>query len=148
MYNKKFMDLAYKESLKAFDNDEVPVGAVIVKDNKVIAKAYNKKETNKCSLEHAEIRVIQKASKILNNWRLSGCDIYVTLEPCPMCASAIHQARISNIYYCIKQKDTLNERIVKDILSDRTANSPVDIYFVEYDDAAKNILQDFFKKRR
>ena len=80
-----FMDLALVEAQKAYDLDEVPVGAVIVKDGEVIAKAYNMKETKKISTAHAEILAIEEASRAIGNWRLNGCDMYVTLEPCAMC---------------------------------------------------------------
>lgn len=148
MYNEKFMEEAYLESLNASDKGEVPIGAVIVKNGKIIGKGHNLKESNKCSYCHAEILAIQEASKYLQNWRLNDCDIYVTLEPCPMCASAIHQARLSNIYYCVKSTDENNFEIISKILADNTSNSPVDIYFVEYKEKVKRDLQEFFKKRR
>ena len=97
-----YIDEAYKQALKAYRLDEVPVGAIIVKDNKIIARAYNKKESNNNPLGHAELIAISKASKKLNSWRLNECDIYVTLEPCSMCLSALIQSRIKNIYYGCK----------------------------------------------
>ena len=90
-----YMDIALEEANKAYLKGEVPVGAVIVKDNKVIAKAHNLKETNKSVLAHAEVLAIEEACKVLGDWRLNGAEMYVTLEPCSMCASAIGQARIS-----------------------------------------------------
>ena len=93
------MKIAYKQALKAFAEDEVPVGCVIVKENKIIAKAHNKKVKKNCAIFHAEIECINKATKKLNNWNLIGCDMYVTLEPCIMCTGAIINTRISNIYY-------------------------------------------------
>ena len=95
---KEFLDLAIKYAYKAYRIKEVPVGAVIVKDNKIIGFGYNKKEKNNSVLEHAELNAIKMAQKKLNNWRLNDCDIYVSLDPCPMCASAIKQARIKNVY--------------------------------------------------
>ena len=95
----KFMEIALSEAQKAFNIDETPVGAVIVRDGKVIAKAYNRRETKKNTLCHAEIIAINKACKKLGGWRLIGCDIYVTLEPCPMCMGAIIGARIENVYF-------------------------------------------------
>lgn len=94
----KYMKLALKEANKAYEKEEVPIGAVIVKDDKVIARAHNLRETKKQSCAHAEILAIQKACQKLNAWRLDGCDMYVTLEPCPMCAGAILNARIKNLY--------------------------------------------------
>jgi tRNA(adenine34) deaminase len=94
-----FMKQALKEAKKAMLLDEVPVGCVIVKDNKIIARAHNKKEAKQNATAHAEIEAINKASKKLNNWHLDGADIYVTLEPCPMCAGAMINSRIGNLYF-------------------------------------------------
>ena len=95
---EKFMRLALKEAQKAFDKEEIPVGAVIVKDGKVIAKAHNLKETKNSATSHAEILAIEKACKKLGSWRLLECDMYVTLEPCSMCAGALINSRIKKIY--------------------------------------------------
>ena len=95
----KFMKEAIRQAKKAEAIDETPIGAVIVKDGKVIARGYNKRETKKNALMHAEVIAIDKACKRLGGWRLPGCDIYVTLEPCPMCTGAIIQARIENVYF-------------------------------------------------
>ena len=93
------MNDAFKQAELAFKEDEVPVGCVIVKDDKIIARAHNKKEKKNCAIFHAEIECINKATKRLNNWNLSGCDMYVTLEPCMMCTGAIINSRITNVYY-------------------------------------------------
>lgn len=95
----KFMRAALKEAEKAEKIWETPVGAVIVRDDKIIARGYNRRETKKNALMHAEIIAIDKACKKLGGWRLPECDIYVTLEPCPMCTGAIIQARINNVYF-------------------------------------------------
>jgi len=95
---EKFMKEALKEARKAYGKLEIPVGSVIVKDGKIIARAHNLKETKQSAIAHAEILAIQKANKKLNNWRLLDCDIYVTLEPCAMCMGAIISSRIKNIY--------------------------------------------------
>ena len=79
--------------------EDIPVGAVVVKDNKILAAFHNEKEKRKDVSAHAEILALREASKVLGDWRLSGCDLYVTLEPCPMCASAILQSRVSNLYF-------------------------------------------------
>lgn len=96
---EKFMLEALKEAKKAADINEVPVGCVIVKDNKIIARAYNTREKTQTTTAHAEILAIQKACKKLNSWRLVDCDMYITLEPCSMCSGAIIQSRIKNIYF-------------------------------------------------
>ena len=100
----KFMKEALKEAKKAYDKLEVPVGAVIVKDDKIISRAHNLRELKCNCLAHAEIICINKACKKLKAWRLEGCDIYVTLEPCAMCAGAIMQSRINTVYIGAKDK--------------------------------------------
>lgn len=95
----KFMQMALHEAEKAAKAGETPVGAVIVQNGAVIARGFNKRETKKNALLHAEIIAIDKACKKLGGWRLPDCDIYVTLEPCPMCAGAIIQSRINNVYF-------------------------------------------------
>ena len=95
---EKFMKEALKEAKKAYEKLEVPVGAVIVKNGKIIARAHNLKETKKDTTKHAEILAIEKASKKLNAWRLLDCEMYITLEPCSMCAGAIINSRIKKIY--------------------------------------------------
>ncbi|MBQ7352440.1 MAG: nucleoside deaminase [Clostridia bacterium] len=93
------MRLAINEAKKAFKRDEVPVGAIIVKNDEVISKAYNTREYGKNALYHAEIKAIDKACKKLGGWRLVGCTMYVTLEPCPMCAGAIVNSRVERVVY-------------------------------------------------
>lgn len=95
---ENFMNEALKEAKKAYKKEEIPVGAVIVKNGKIISKAHNLKETKKRTTSHAEIIAINKANKKLKNWRLNDCEMYVTLEPCPMCAGAIILSRIKKIY--------------------------------------------------
>lgn len=95
----EFMRAALREAQKAADIGETPIGAVIVRGGKIIARAHNKREIKKNALMHAEIIAIDKACRKLGGWRLPGCDIYVTLEPCPMCMGAIIQARIENLYF-------------------------------------------------
>lgn len=94
-----FMLHAIKQAKKAENLGEVPIGAVIEKDGKIIARAYNKREINMCAAAHAEMLAIEKACKKLNNWRLAGCTLYVTLEPCPMCAGAAINARIERVVF-------------------------------------------------
>ena len=96
--NEKFMREALKEARKAYEKDEIPVGAIIVKDGKIISRAYNSRESSKNAIAHAEVLAIKKACKKLDAWRLLDCEMYVTLEPCPMCAGAIINSRISKIY--------------------------------------------------
>lgn len=98
------MKAALQEALKAFAEDEVPVGAVIVKDDKIIARAHNAREKKQQSYAHAEMLAIQKASKKLGTWCLNDCDLYVTLEPCMMCMGALNLARIHTVYYGAKEE--------------------------------------------
>ena len=142
------MDIAYKEAKKAFKCGEVPVGAVIVKNDKIIAKSYNKKEKKQCVISHAEILAIKKASNRLNNWRLEDCDIYVTLEPCPMCASAIKQARIKNVYSAIKNKDINNNYLIKTIFEADKVNPAVNLINDLCVEKSEALLQSFFASRR
>lgn len=97
--NSKFMDIAIDEALKAKEENEVPVGAVIVKDGKIISRAHNLTRKEKCALAHAECLAIKKATEILGCERLTGCELYVTLEPCPMCAGAIINSRIDTLIF-------------------------------------------------
>ena len=98
---EKFMEAAFAEAMKARMIDEVPVGAVIVYEGKIIARAHNRRETKKNPCAHAELLAILKAAKKLRSWRLSGAELYVTLEPCPMCAGAIINARLRRLLRCV-----------------------------------------------
>lgn len=102
------MEIAYKEAKKAYEKEEVPVGAVIIKDGIVIAKAHNLKEKKNSPLAHAEILCIEKACKKLKKWRLEGCSMYVTLYPCNMCLGAIKEARINNVVYAANRDKITN----------------------------------------
>ncbi len=143
----KYMDIAYEEALKALNLGEIPVGCVIVYNDEIIARSYNMKEINNCSIDHAEIIAIREASDKLNNWRLDECDIYITLSPCPMCSSAIKQSRIRNIYCGIKN-DTYDEKLILDILSSTDNNKVVNIDFNIDKSRCGKLLKKFFKLRR
>lgn len=97
--NDKWMKFAIKQAIIAENNNEIPIGAIIVKNNKIIGAGYNTIEFKKKVTAHAEILAIESASKFLNNWRLTNCDIYITLEPCAMCCGAIIKSRIKNIFF-------------------------------------------------
>ena len=99
MNNREYMTLALENAKKALGEGEVPVGAVIVCENKVIAQGYNKRETKRSALSHAEIEAIDEACRVLSSWRLSGCTMYVTLEPCPMCTGAIINAKLDRVVF-------------------------------------------------
>lgn len=140
----KFMKEALKEAKKAYEKKEIPVGAVIVRDNKILARAHNLKETKQTALAHAEILSIQKANKKLNNWRLLDCDIYVTLEPCDMCMGAILSSRIKNIYIGTLDPKKENKIDIKKYKEEYDINIEYGIMKEE----SENILKDFFKKLR
>lgn len=140
----KFMSLALKEAEKAYGKLEIPVGAVIVKKGKIIARAHNLKETKQSAISHAEILAIQKANKKLNNWRLIDCDIYVTLEPCQMCMGAIISSRIKNIYI-----GTLDPKKEKQIdINKYKEEYDINIEYGIMQEKCEGILKEFFKTLR
>jgi len=125
----------------------VPVGAIIVKNNKIISKAYNKREKNQIATHHAEILAIQKACKKLKSWRLDDCDMYVTLEPCPMCAGAIINARIKNLYYAVK--DEASGGISKFNILENTLNHTTNsTQVLDFEEENKTLIKKFFKEKR
>lgn len=142
MNDEYFMRLALKEAKKALIQDEIPVGAVIVKDNRVIARGYNKRNKTNIITDHAEIIAINKANKKLVNWRLEDCDIYITLEPCPMCASAIEQSRFKRIITGANNNNTDTSIIVEKIL--KKDNWQKDVL----KDECSKIINDFFIGKR
>ena len=146
--NLKYFDVAFEEANKAFLEDEVPIGAVIVKDDKVLAIAHNQKEKDCCCTSHAEILAIQKASKIIKNWRLENCDMYVTLDPCPMCASAIKQARIKNVFSSLNNNDFSNLELIEKIFQCDSVNPEVHFQSNYRVDQSKELLKMFFDKQR
>ena len=149
MENKeKFMKEALKEAKKAYDKLEVPVGAVIVKDGKIIARAHNLKETKADTTKHAEILAIQKASKKLQSWRLLECEMYITLEPCSMCAGAIIQSRIKKIYIGTLDEKTGAAGSVLNLFEDYTFNHKVEVEKGILQESCEEILKEFFKLLR
>lgn len=145
---EKYMKEALKQAQKAYEKGEIPVGAVIVKEHKIIARAYNEKEYKLDTTKHAEILAIQKASKKLKSWRLQDCDMYVTLEPCSMCAGALIQARIRKLYIGTMDKKTGACGSVLNLLEDYTFNHKVEVETGIMKDECEKILKDFFKELR
>lgn len=144
--NNKFMEAAYKEALKAYKKNEVPVGAVIVRDGKIIARGHNLRESKQNSLAHAEIIAIAKACKKIGFWRLDDVEIYVTLEPCPMCTGAIIQSRIPRLYF--GALDKRNGSVISNLkMLDNVYTHKVD-YVYEQDLRFSQILTNFFKEMR
>lgn len=148
MEKENYMKQALKEAKKAFDKQEVPIGAIIVKDGKIIARAHNLKEIKKDTVEHAEIRAIKKASKKIGAWRLTDCEMYTTLEPCPMCAGAIIQARIKKVYIGARDEKTGACGSVLNLLADYKFNHKVEVEYEVLEKECQDILKDFFKLLR
>lgn len=144
---KIFMEKALEEARIAEYLNEVPVGAVIVKEGEIIASAHNLRETLKDPTAHAEVIAIKKASEILNNWRLNECEMYVTLEPCPMCAGAILQSRIRKLYIGTFDPVAGSCGSNINIVQNEALNSFIEVNWM-YDERCSDIIMDFFKKRR
>ena len=137
---KKYVDKIMKLAKKAYNNDDIPVGAIVVKDNKIIGSGFNKRNSNNSVIGHAEIEAIEKACKYVGDWRLDDCDVYVTLSPCMMCTGAIVESRIRKVYYlcdrtnvCFDNSNFLNLEKINDA--------------VKCDEYLK-LLQLFFENRR
>ncbi|MBR2786839.1 MAG: tRNA adenosine(34) deaminase TadA [Clostridia bacterium] len=141
---EKFMNEALKQAQKAYEKLEVPVGAIIVKDGKIIARAYNQKEEKNDTTNHAEILAIKKASKKLGSWRLLDCDMYVTLEPCSMCAGALIQSRIRKVYIGAPDEKTGACGSVLNLLADYKFNHTVEIEQGVLRDECEALLKNFF----
>ena len=144
--NNKFMKSALKEAEKSYDKEEIPVGAVIVKDGKIIARGHNLKETKNDTTNHAEIIAIRKASKKLKSWRLTGCTMYVTLEPCTMCAGTLIQARLDKVVIGTMDEKTGACGSVLNVLEDYKFNHKVEIEKGVMEKECKEILQKFFRE--
>ncbi|WP_315079673.1 nucleoside deaminase [uncultured Clostridium sp.] len=142
-----FLDIAKEEARIAMSKGEVPIGAVIVKDDIVISKAHNLKETLKDATAHAEILAIRKAAKFLGDWRLKGTEMYVTLEPCSMCASAIIQSRISRLHIGTFNKDMGACGSIINLIDNKRLDSFVNVNWL-YDEECSKLLMEFFKLKR
>ncbi len=143
-----FMEKAIRQAKCALKKDEVPVGAVIVKSGKVISRGYNKRETLSLSTAHAEISAIEKACKKLGAWRLTGCTLYVTLEPCPMCAGAIINSRIDRVVFGAFDKKSGAFGTVLDMAKVKQLNHHPDVSGGVMEKECSKMLSDFFKKLR
>lgn len=141
-----FMKEAIKQAEKAAAIGEVPIGAVIVKDGKIIARGYNKRETKKNALLHAEVDAVNKACRKLGGWRLPDCEMYVTLEPCPMCMGAVISARIERLYFGAYDKKSGAASSVCDLSV--LLPHKVEVVGGVLEKQCKDLLSDFFKKLR
>ena len=146
--NEHYMKLALKEARKAYKHNEVPVGAIIVSNDKIIAKGNNQRENSGDVTKHAELIAIRKASKKKKDWRLNDCTMYVTLFPCPMCASAIIQSRISKLVIGTSTMDLKNKEIVNLIFLDSIKNKKIILEENVLENECSDILKSFFKMQR
>ena len=145
MSDLEYMMLAFEEAKKALDYDEVPIGAIIVKDGEVISKAYNLKETSQLVTRHAEIIAIEDAEKKLGTWYLDGCVLYTTLEPCLMCSGAIVQSRIQKVVYGAKEKRWSS---LTNLLKSEELNHYPEVIGDVYKDECSSIISSYFKRKR
>lgn len=144
----KYMRQAIKLARKAYDNGDVPIGCVIVHEGKVIGRGYNRRNKDKQSLAHAEIIAIKKASKVIGDWRLEECRMYITLEPCQMCAGAIVQARIPEVVIgCMNPKAGCAGSIIN-LLDMQQFNHQVDVTRGVLEEECSGMLTQFFKDLR
>jgi tRNA(adenine34) deaminase len=146
--NKDWMLMAMEEALKAKSLNEVPIGAVIIQENQVIGKGHNSVIRDNSIAAHAEINAINEASKTLNNYRLLNCDLYITLEPCHMCAKAIVDARIKNVYFAALEPKTGSIISVDNFFDKSFLNHKVNYFSGLMQQESSKLLKDFFLKRR
>ena len=142
MKHKDFMQIAINEAKKS--GNDVPVGAIVIREGNIIAKAHNKKEKINDISAHAEILALKKAAKVLNNWRLDGCIMYVTLEPCPMCASAIINSRITEVYF--GANDMLYGALGSAIDLRNLYNSKLKVKGGILEEDCENLLKNFWRR--
>ena len=146
--DEKFMLAALKEAEKARAVDEVPVGAVIVKDGKIISRAFNLRESKLDATAHAEVLAIKKACKKLQSWRLEGCTLYVTIEPCPMCAGSCLQSRVDKIVYGAKDPKGGAIESSINVLDAKNINHHPEITSGILEEECSNIISQYFKRKR
>lgn len=146
MYEKYMLE-AINEAKIALSEGEVPIGSVLVLNGCIVAKSHNTRVKDCCVLGHAEINVLKDYSKSTNNWRLNDCTLYVTLLPCPMCSSAINQARIKRVI-CGTVPNNSNYSLIYNILNDNTYGRPVELFTGVMEDDCAELLREFFLKKR
>jgi len=144
----KYMKAALKEAQKAYELGEVPIGCVIVFEDKIIGRGYNRRNTDKNTLSHAEITAINKASKRMGDWRLEGCTMYVTLEPCQMCSGAIVQSRMDKVVIGTMNPKAGCAGSILNILNMEEFNHQVEIQKGVMEDECTDLLKRFFKELR
>ncbi|MCF3944029.1 tRNA adenosine(34) deaminase TadA [Oceanobacillus alkalisoli] len=148
MSDEKFMQAAISEAIKARGRNEVPIGAVIVQDGEVIASGYNLRETSQQTLSHAELLAIEAANEKVGSWRLEDCTLYITLEPCPMCAGAIVQSRIKRVVYGAPDPKAGCAGTLFNLLEEPRFNHQVEVTSGVLQEECASLLTDFFKTLR
>lgn len=148
MKNEDWMRLALKQAEAALEKDEVPIGAVIVKDGEILALACNEKETDNDPTAHAEILAIKRAAKKTGSWRLTDATLYVTLEPCPMCAGAIIQARIKRLVFGALDPKGGAAGSVLNVFDDKLWNHKVEVISGILEEECAEVLKGFFRNKR
>ena len=146
--HRKYMRAALKQAEKAAELEETPIGCVIVKDGRIIARGYNRRNTEGSTLAHAEMQAIRKACRKTGDWRLEGCTMYVTLEPCPMCAGALVQSRIDRVVLGARNPKAGCAGSVIDLLRDQRFNHQVEVIDGILTEECSGLLQAFFKQLR
>ncbi len=146
--HEKFMKAALKEAEKALRKDEAPVGAVIVHNGKIISRGHNERESKKDPTLHAEMTAIRKACRKLGTWRLNECDMYVTLEPCAMCAGALVQARLRRVFVGTADSKAGAAGSVVNLLNEDRFNHQVEVFYGILGEPCSKILKDFFRELR
>lgn len=144
----ELMGLCLEEAKKAFEAGEVPIGAVIVKDGEVIARAHNRRETDGDPTAHAEILAIRAAAKVLGGWRLTGTTMYVTIEPCPMCAGALVWARVSRLVYGAADLKAGAVHSLMNIVQDKRLNHNLEVRAGVREDECAALMKEFFQQLR
>ncbi|MBM7541388.1 tRNA adenosine(34) deaminase TadA [Amphibacillus cookii] len=148
MTDEDYMELALAEAIKAAQLGEVPIGALLVYQDEVVAKAFNLREALQTTASHAEMLVIDKGNEVVNSWRLEDCTLYVTLEPCPMCAGAILQARIPRVVFGAYDSKAGCAGSILNLLDDKRFNHQVEVTGGILAEACGQLLKDFFKQLR
>ncbi|HHY59887.1 MAG TPA: nucleoside deaminase [Clostridia bacterium] len=148
MRHRDYMGLALEEARRAFALGEVPVGAVLVKEGRVIARAHNGKETLQDPTAHAEILALREGAKAMGTWHLEGCTLYVTLEPCPMCAGAIVQARVDRLVYGATDLKGGAVESLMNLVQDPRLNHRVEVIAGIREEECKALLKEFFQGKR
>ncbi|WP_105618908.1 tRNA adenosine(34) deaminase TadA [Vallitalea okinawensis] len=143
-----YMEIAYDLAKQAYQEDEVPIGAVIVYHDEVIGKGYNQRNGKKSTLAHAEIQAINEASQYIGDWRLEECTMYITLEPCPMCAGAIVQARIPQVVMACRNPKAGCAGSIVNLLQEPKFNHQVEVMEGVLEEPCSQLLKQFFKAMR